>query len=326
MITREQIPTVLDHQVRDADGHKIGEAKHVFLDDATGRPEWITVKTGLFGSNETFVPTKDAIVVEDHLEVPYTKDTVKDAPNVDVDGKGHLSEQEEHRLYEHYGIDWDSAWQRANTPGQDGWAHDGAAGAGGAGDGAGGAAGAAGAVGAAGIAGTAGYAAAAAPGKADAETPTGAAGTPGMAAATGAARGAADDKSAAGRSMTRSEEQMHVGTERRESGKARLRKYIVTEEVQQTVPLRHEEIRVERETITDADRDASLTGVEIAEAEYEVTLHEERPVVQTETVAVERVRLSTEEFTEQETVRGEIRKEQIETDVVQPDQDRDRKS
>ncbi|WP_435372414.1 PRC-barrel domain-containing protein [Streptomyces ficellus] len=93
----------LDHPVYDAEGTKIGEAKHVFLDDVTGRPEWVSVKTGMFGTSESFVPIKDATVVEDHLEVPYAKDKVKDAPNVGVDSGGHLSEDEEYRLYEHYG-------------------------------------------------------------------------------------------------------------------------------------------------------------------------------------------------------------------------------
>ncbi|MFD4683152.1 YsnF/AvaK domain-containing protein, partial [Streptomyces sp. NPDC058461] len=121
--------------------------------------------------------------------------------------------------------------------------------------------------------------------------------------------------------MTRSEEQMHVGVERREAGRARLRKYVVTEEVQRTVPVRHEEVRVEREPITEANRDAALSGPEITEAEHEVTLHEERPVVETETVPVERVRLATEEHVEEETVRGEVRKERIETEGVEdPDE------
>ncbi|MET8228978.1 PRC-barrel domain-containing protein [Streptomyces sp. NPDC005301] len=126
MITREQISTVLDHPVHDAEGNKIGDAKHVFLDDVTGRPEWVSVKTGLFGTSESFVPIQDAAVVEDHLEVPYSKDKVKDAPNVDVDAGGHLSVQEEHQLYEYYGLAWDAAWQQANQPDEGGWAHAGA--------------------------------------------------------------------------------------------------------------------------------------------------------------------------------------------------------
>ncbi|EHN76808.1 hypothetical protein SMCF_3677, partial [Streptomyces coelicoflavus ZG0656] len=115
--------------------------------------------------------------------------------------------------------------------------------------------------------------------------------------------------------MTRSEEQMRIGVERHESGRARLRKYVVTEEVQQTVPITHEEVRVVREPITDANRDEALAGPEISEAEHEVTLHAERAVVETETVPVERVRMTTEELTENETVRGQVRKERIEAET-----------
>lgn len=259
MITREQIPAMLEHPVYDTEGNKIGDAKHVFLDDATGEPEWVTVKTGMFGSSESFVPIKDADMVGDHLEIRYPKDKVKDAPNVDVDSGGHLSEDEEHRLYEHYGIAWDEAWQRANQPGEGGWA-----------------------------------------------------------------RGESASPRAGDEAMTRSEERMHVGTERRETGRARLRKYVVTEEVQQTVPVRREEVRVEREPITDANREQAQSGPEISEAEHEVVLHEERPVVQTETVPVERVRLTAEERTEEETVTGKVRKERIETEGTDTDDDKRR--
>jgi uncharacterized protein (TIGR02271 family) len=255
VITREQIPSVLDHPVYDDHGNRIGDAKHVFLDDTTGRPEWVSVRTGLFGTKESFIPVHNATVAGDHLEVPYDKDRVKDAPNVDVEAGGHLSEDEEHRLYEYYGVDWDAAWQQAGGP--------------------------------------------------DLGTDTAMqAGTAAGAERTG------DD------AMTRSEERMHVGVERHATGRARLRKYVITEEVQQTVPVRHEEVVVEREPITDANVDAAMSGPEITEAEHEVILHEERPVTRTETVPVERVRLGTEEHVEEETVQGEIRKERIETDLT----------
>lgn len=80
MIAQEQIPAVVDHPVHDAQGKKIGDAKHIYVDDVTGRPEWVTVKTGLFGTSESFVPIKDASMVDDHLEVPYPKERIKDAP------------------------------------------------------------------------------------------------------------------------------------------------------------------------------------------------------------------------------------------------------
>ncbi|MEV0602284.1 PRC and DUF2382 domain-containing protein [Streptomyces sp. NPDC050315] len=247
MITREQIPTVLDHPVYDSAGKKIGDARHVFFDEVSGQPEWVSVKTGLFGTSESFVPIHDATVVEDHLEVPYLKNKVKEAPNVDVDAGGHLSEQEERRLYEFYGVDWEAAWRQTQP----------------------------------------------------------------------------DAKKAAGRptdeAMTRSEEQMRVGTERRETGRARLRKYVVTEEQQRTVPVRHEEVRVEREPVTEANREEAMSGPEISEAEHEVTLHAERPVVETKAEPVERVRLTTDERVEEETVKGKVRKERIEADTDEND-------
>lgn len=114
--------------------------------------------------------------------------------------------------------------------------------------------------------------------------------------------------------MTRSEEHLRVGTEKVEAGRARLRKYVVTEQQTVQVPVSREEVRVEREPITDANRGDALSGAEISEEEHEVVLHEERPVVTTEAVPVERVRLGTETVTEQQSVSGEVRKEQIEVD------------
>ena len=111
--------------------------------------------------------------------------------------------------------------------------------------------------------------------------------------------------------MTRSEERLHVGTEQVEAGRARLRKHVVTEQVTQTVPVSHEEVRLEREPITDANRDQALSGADISEEEHEVTLHAEQPVVQKKTVPVERVRLGTETVTEDHEVSETVRKEQI---------------
>ena len=112
--------------------------------------------------------------------------------------------------------------------------------------------------------------------------------------------------------MTRSEERVRVGTQNVETGRARLRKYIVTENVTQTVPVSHEEVRVEREPITDANVGKAMSGGDLTEEEHEVTLHAERPVVEKETVPVERVRLATETVTNEETVSEQVRKEQIE--------------
>jgi len=114
--------------------------------------------------------------------------------------------------------------------------------------------------------------------------------------------------------MTRSEERLRAGTERVEAGRARLRKYVVTETQQVDVPVSREEVRLEREPITDANRGAAYDGPAISEKEHEVTLRAERPVVETEAVPVERVRLGKETVSDTETVSGEVRKEQIELD------------
>lgn len=133
---------------------------------------------------------------------------------------------------------------------------------------------------------------------------------------TGYAQGTTEPRTGGGTddAMTRSEEQLHVGTENVETGRARLRKYVVTENVTQTVPVSHEEVRIEREPITEANVDEATSGPAISEAEHEVTLHEERPVVSKETVPVERVRMNTDTITEEETVNESVRKEQIEVE------------
>lgn len=112
--------------------------------------------------------------------------------------------------------------------------------------------------------------------------------------------------------MTRSEEQLHVGTEKVQTGRARLRKYVVTEQQNVTVPVTREEVRVEREPITDANVGQAMDGPDISDEEHEVVLTEERPVVQKETVPVERVRLEKDTVTENENISSDVRKEQIE--------------
>jgi uncharacterized protein (TIGR02271 family) len=115
--------------------------------------------------------------------------------------------------------------------------------------------------------------------------------------------------------MTRSEEELRVGTQRRESGRARLRKYVVTEEVTKTVPVQREEVRIEREPITDANAGQALDGPAISEEEHEVVLHAETPVVDKRAVPKERVRLEKDTVTEDQTVSDEVRKERIDTDT-----------
>ena len=114
--------------------------------------------------------------------------------------------------------------------------------------------------------------------------------------------------------MTRSEEELRVGTTQRESGRVRLRKYVETEEVEQTVPVQREEVRIEREPITDDNRDGALSGPDISEDEHEVVLHEEEVVAEKQTVPKERIRVETDQVTEERQVSDTLRKEQIDVD------------
>jgi uncharacterized protein (TIGR02271 family) len=128
-------------------------------------------------------------------------------------------------------------------------------------------------------------------------------------------RGDAGDRTGGGDdAMTRSEEELRVGTTERESGRVRLRKYVETEEVEQTVPVQREEVRIEREPITDDNRDAALAGPEISEDEHEVVLHEEEVVAEKRTVPKERISLETDQVTDERQVSETLRKEQVDVD------------
>ena len=140
---------------------------------------------------------------------------------------------------------------------------------------------------------------------------------------SGLPAGTVDDRDTVGRdttapttddAMTRSEEELRVGTTQRERGRARLRKYVTTETQTVTVPVQREEVRVEREPITDANLEDATSGPAISEEEHEVTLREEEVVVDKRAVPKERVRLDTETVTDERQVTEDVRKEQIEVD------------
>jgi uncharacterized protein (TIGR02271 family) len=286
MITQNDIQRLFGADVYESDGDKIGSTSQVYLDNRTGDPEWVSVKTGLFGTKETFVPLNNATLTEDRIVVPFGKDQVKNAPRIDPDGE--LSPAEEDELYRYYGLsstggnlDTDSSYSGTETTRTE-----------------------------------------------TSRTETGYAATSGTDRdydTTRTERSAGHDTSGPNTddAMTRSEERLVAGTRTEEAGRARLRKYVVTEQQQVSVPVSREEVRLEREPITDANRGAALDGPAISEEEHEVTLRAERPVVDTEAVPVERVRLGKETVTDTENVSSEVRKEQIEFDGPEG-RDRDR--
>jgi len=110
MTTKTKAKRYTDWIGRDAfdrNGDKIGEITDVYFDDATERPEWLAIRTGLLGMKTSFAPIMGTTTRGNDLVLSCDKDTVKDAPNVDADG--HLDEEEERRLYAHYGFRWDDS-------------------------------------------------------------------------------------------------------------------------------------------------------------------------------------------------------------------------
>ena len=118
--------------------------------------------------------------------------------------------------------------------------------------------------------------------------------------------------------MTRSEEQLRVNKTRRPSELVRLKKHIVTEQQQVSVPVEREELRVEREPITKANVGQAMKGPELSSEEHEMTLNEEQAVVDKKVVPKERVRLDKDVVTDEETVSEELRKERIDVERNSP--------
>lgn len=226
----------------DINGDKIGAIDQIYYDDITGRPEWLAIRTGFFGMNTSFAPISGSTVYDDDLRLSYTKDQVKDAPNIDPTN-GSLLAHDEQVLFDHYGFASDASRYGVDERFDRDYTVD-----------------------------------------------------------TDRIRGDVAE-------TTRSEEQLRVGTKTVPTGKARLRKYVVTEHQNVIVPVTHEEVRVEREPITNGECD------DIGDDEAEVTTYAERPVVSTETVAKEKVRLVKETVADEETVSGDVRKEQVDVNV-----------
>jgi uncharacterized protein (TIGR02271 family) len=207
--------------VYDASGDQIGKVEEVFADVDSQRPEWIGLGTGFFGTKRVLVPVEGAQPQDDGLAVPYDKDHVKGAPDIDED---HIGPETERELYAYYGVPSQST-------------------------------------------------------------------------------GDADQ------AVTRHEEELAVGKQEVETGRVRLHKWVETEPVAMDVELQQETARVTREPVDEPVGDA-----ELGEEAVDVPLHGERPVVQKQTVAKERVGVQRDVQTEHETVEDEVRKERVDVD------------
>ena len=232
----ERLTKLRGETVYDAEGEKIGSVEEIYYDEQTGQPEWIGIGTGFFGTKRVLVPVGGARATDDGVTVRYSKDQVKDSPDIDED---QISPEREYELYSYYGL------KRSER-------------------------------------------------------------RLGRQVGTSGRRG---DSA----SVTRTEEELHVGKERVETGTVRLRKWVETEQVNVPVELRKEKVAVERQPL---DRTAS--PAKIGDEAVEVTVSEERPVVEKRAVAKERITVDKDVETEQETIGGEVRKERVDVDDTTP--------
>ncbi|MDQ1663152.1 MAG: hypothetical protein QOJ68_3132 [Blastococcus sp.] len=293
MLSEREVAAAIGSTAYGPDGGKIGTVENFFVDDRTGVPTWVSITTGMFGSRHSIAPATGASIGDGGLVLPVTGEAVKAAPRL---AGTHLDPAEEQALRAHYGLPDAVPEATGNDTGTDTGTE----------------------------AGTEAVAepvrepvAQARPAAAEPEADTQA--EPGAGAGAGAG------------GMVRSEEQLRVTTERVGATRFRLVKYVVTEDVQITVPIRREEIRVEEVPLDSADGDAGeglLQHGDLAEGERpgrhtapndgqlpeEIVLHTERPVITVEVVPTERVRLRTEVVQGQETVTGQVAREQIVVD------------
>jgi uncharacterized protein (TIGR02271 family) len=236
-MTMDQLSAMRGVPVYDSDGEEIGTVEEIFYDQQTREPEWIGVGTGFFGTKRVLVPTAGASATGDGVTVRYSKENVKDSPDIDSD---EISQETEQELYAHYGLEYSERRSETGLP----------------------------------------------------EGPRGAGGTTGEETA-----------------VTRHEEELAVGKRDMETGRARLRKWVETEPVQEDVELRRETARVEREPI-----DQPVSEGAIGEEEIEVPLRGEEAVAEKRTVAKERIGIEKDVETERETVGDQVRKERVEVE------------
>ncbi|GAS86754.1 PRC and DUF2382 domain-containing protein [Mycolicibacterium brisbanense] len=257
----------------DPAGNKIGKIKELFIDARTQQPKWVAVNTGFLGTSESLVPMAGAKQDGDSVTVAVDKERVKDAPHFSVGD--HIDPQQESELARHYHL-------QGGQPPQSSGKHE--------------------------LAGPA-PAAPAATAPAGLQDPH--LRDHGRRADMRPSATDTPEANGTGGAMIRSEERLDVGTEKAEAGTVRLVKYVFTEQKTVDVPVTHEEVRVEREPITDA---STVRDSDIGEAEQQVTLHEDRVVVDKHSVPVERVRMRVDEVTEDKRITEQVRKEQIKTE------------
>ena len=109
-MTLDRLSEMRGAGVYDSAGDQIGKVEEIFYDEQTNEPEWIGIGTGFFGTKRVLVPVTGADFQADGVSVPYSKEQVKGAPDVDSD---EISQDLEQQLYSYYGLGYSE--QRSDT-------------------------------------------------------------------------------------------------------------------------------------------------------------------------------------------------------------------
>jgi hypothetical protein len=97
----EQAKAWVGHKLDELGGHAVGRVEGVYVDDSSGRPEWLLARMGRFG-HHCLVPARDAVAAGGHVWVPYSRDQIRRAPRIEPNSP--LERDREQALLDHYGI------------------------------------------------------------------------------------------------------------------------------------------------------------------------------------------------------------------------------
>ena len=101
-------------RVDDIYGASVGRLEDVWIDPGTGAPRWLLVKEGRFGGRSTLVPFSDATAGAGHVWVPYERDVVREAPQIEPGVP--LTQQVEATLRNHYAANATAAVSHGSQP------------------------------------------------------------------------------------------------------------------------------------------------------------------------------------------------------------------
>ncbi|MFW5473110.1 PRC-barrel domain-containing protein [Knoellia sp. CPCC 206450] len=108
MLDSNQSPSLEGQDIRDSGGEKVGRVDHVYVDGHTGMAAWAALDTGLLGADQSVVPLGPAEFYQDHIQLPFSRKVVEEAPDIGPIGE-HLSPEQEARLNQHFGLRGDES-------------------------------------------------------------------------------------------------------------------------------------------------------------------------------------------------------------------------